>query len=262
MNVAADLRLEASLDAIGRALCAANPRVKNESKIGGVGNLAEWLDYAPYGSVIASENTGTTTAARQYIGQYFDPLSNLNYLNSRYYNGAQGQFLSEDPAFLRGPEEQNIQDPQSLNAYSYSEDNPITESDPNGKQCVECAGGEVALSLSAQASYDSIFGQSGSAVYGGDVVASAIYGFAYPWTLVAPEPIAAASAAAGNVAQQGLEYLSGDSTSYDPSETQTAATVAFGSQLAIGELPLPFISASPLTKRITTQLENGTIFKC
>jgi hypothetical protein len=76
---------------------------------------------------------------------------------------------------------------------------------------------------------------------------------------VAPEPIAAASAAAGNVAQQGLEYLSGDRTSYDPSETQTAATVAFGSQLAIGELPLPFISANPLAKRITTQLENGTI---
>jgi hypothetical protein len=28
------------------------------------GNLAQWLDYAPYGSVIASENTATTTAAR------------------------------------------------------------------------------------------------------------------------------------------------------------------------------------------------------
>jgi hypothetical protein len=59
MNVAANLRLEASLEAMGRALCGVNPRVKNESEIGGAGNLAQWLDYAPYGSVIASENTGT-----------------------------------------------------------------------------------------------------------------------------------------------------------------------------------------------------------
>jgi hypothetical protein len=29
---------------MGRALCAANPRVKNESEIGGVGNLAQCLD--------------------------------------------------------------------------------------------------------------------------------------------------------------------------------------------------------------------------
>jgi hypothetical protein len=34
MNVA-DLRLEASLEAMARALCAANPRVKDESEMGG-----------------------------------------------------------------------------------------------------------------------------------------------------------------------------------------------------------------------------------
>jgi RHS repeat-associated protein len=132
MNVAADAGLEATLEAMAWALCAANPRVKNESKIGGVGNLAQWLDYAPYGSVIASKNTGTTTAARQYIGQFSD-ASGLSYLNARYYNGAQGQFTSEDPMFLGNPSQQNLQDPQSLNSYSYSDDNPITKSDPNGK---------------------------------------------------------------------------------------------------------------------------------
>jgi hypothetical protein len=29
------------------------------------GNLALWFDYAPYGSLLASSNTGTTTVARQ-----------------------------------------------------------------------------------------------------------------------------------------------------------------------------------------------------
>jgi YD repeat-containing protein len=37
------------------------------------GNLAQSFDYAPYGSLLASSNTGTTTVARQYIGQYSDP---------------------------------------------------------------------------------------------------------------------------------------------------------------------------------------------
>jgi RHS repeat-associated protein len=87
------------------------------------------FDYAPYGSVLASENTSTTTAARQYIGQFSD-ASGLSYLNARYYNGAQGQFITEDPVFLGG--HPNLQDPQSLNAYSYSEDNPIVREDPMG----------------------------------------------------------------------------------------------------------------------------------
>jgi RHS repeat-associated protein len=85
-------------------------------------NRAQWFDYAPYGSVIASTNTGTTTDARQYIGQFSD-ASGLSYLNARYYNGAQGQFTSEDPIFLST--QQNLGDPQSLNAYSYAEGNPI-----------------------------------------------------------------------------------------------------------------------------------------
>jgi RHS repeat-associated protein len=62
-------------------------------------NRAQWFDYAPYGSVIASTNTGTTTDARQYIGQFSD-ASGLSYLNARYLNPAQGQFTSEDPVFL------------------------------------------------------------------------------------------------------------------------------------------------------------------
>jgi RHS repeat-associated protein len=48
-------------------------------------------------------------------------------LNARYYNSAQGQFISEDPTFLGM--QQNLNDPQSLNSYSYANDNPITGKD-------------------------------------------------------------------------------------------------------------------------------------
>jgi RHS repeat-associated protein len=60
----------------------------------------------------------------------------LALLNARYYNGAQGQFLSEDPVFWGDPKSQNLVDPQSVNTYSYSEDNPIVREDPLGKWAI------------------------------------------------------------------------------------------------------------------------------
>jgi RHS repeat-associated protein len=50
-------------------------------------------------------------------------------LQARYYDGSKGEFLSEDPVFWGA---QNIAEPQSLNSYSYANDNPISRSDPNG----------------------------------------------------------------------------------------------------------------------------------
>jgi RHS repeat-associated protein len=206
-----------------------------------------WCAYLSVGASLS--RTGDSAHTETNVGSAF--------LNARFYDSQRGQFLSEDPLFWSA--KQILENPQSLNSYNYANGNPITGKDPTGLQCVYCAGGEVGLSLTAQATFDKTFGQSSSAVYGGDVVASALYGFAYPWTLVAPEPIAAASAAAGNVTQQGLEYLSGDRTSFDSMQVRTAATVAFGTQLALGELPIPFISAGPLAKQMATKLEKGTI---
>lgn len=220
-------------------------------------NLVQTLDYYPYGATRISNST-STNEKRKWIDQFADD-SGLYYLNARLYNPSQGQFISQDPVFWGDPKQQNLRDPQTFNTYSYSNDNPITNKDPSGLQCVLCAGGEVGLSLTAQATFDRTFGASSAAVYGGDIVASSLYGFAYPWTLVAPEPVAAASAAVGNVAQQGLEYLSGDRTSFDPSQVQLAGTVAFGTQLALGPLPMPFVSGGPLAKQMATKLQRGTI---
>jgi RHS repeat-associated protein len=95
------------------------------------GNLVQTLDYYPYGSTRVSVAT-STNERRQFIGQFTDD-SALSYLQARYYDSARGQFLSEDPVFLGDPNQQRLQDPQSLNAYSYGEDNPITNKDPDGR---------------------------------------------------------------------------------------------------------------------------------
>src|SRR5215831_6259671 len=100
------------------------------------GSPIQTLDYYPYGSTRISQTTGGFNEQKQYIGQYEDPETNLSYLQARYYDGMKGEFLSEDPVFNGDPKQQLLTDPQSLNSYSYANDNPITKSDPSGR-CLE-----------------------------------------------------------------------------------------------------------------------------
>jgi RHS repeat-associated protein len=93
-------------------------------------NVADYETY-PYGETRLNQTTYPTKENRRFIGQFSD-ANNLQYLNARYLNSQQGQFLSEDPVFLGDPSQQNLQDPQSLNTYTYANDNPINKSDPQG----------------------------------------------------------------------------------------------------------------------------------
>jgi RHS repeat-associated protein len=96
-------------------------------------NVQQVLDYFPYGS--PRINSGSDVSQRKYIGQFTDPTG-IDYFNARYLNANQGQFISQDPVFLGDPKQQNLQNPQSLNTYSYSQNNPITKKDPSGR-CLE-----------------------------------------------------------------------------------------------------------------------------
>src|SRR3989344_7036867 len=62
------------------------------------GTLTQTLDYYPYGG--RRINSGTDTPSREFIGQYYDEDTELSYLNARYYDGARGQFTSQDPTHL------------------------------------------------------------------------------------------------------------------------------------------------------------------
>jgi RHS repeat-associated protein len=99
------------------------------------GNVVEDAETYPYGETRLNQTTYPTNEARRFIGQFTDGNS-LQYLNARYLNSQQGQFLSEDPVFLGDPTQQALTDPQQLNSYSYANDNPVTKSDPTGK-CIE-----------------------------------------------------------------------------------------------------------------------------
>jgi RHS repeat-associated protein len=94
------------------------------------GTVVQTLDYYPYGATRINSTSGNYSGAgRQYVNRFADQ-SSLDYLQNRYYDPSRGQFVTEDPAFWSV--NQNLTDPQSFNAYSYANDNPITGKDPNG----------------------------------------------------------------------------------------------------------------------------------
>src|SRR5216684_8534228 len=105
-------------------------------------------------------------------------------LQARYYDGSKGAFLSEDPVFLGDPKQQTLTDPQSLNSYSYGNDNPIVKSDPNGRFVVEAAAGAIVgtvVGIGAQGMEDFVAGRpSGLGAYAsaaaGGFVAGGIIG--------------------------------------------------------------------------------------
>ncbi len=94
------------------------------------GAVTELSDYYPYGSIRLDQKSGSLTEQRKYIGQEFDAQSGLSYLNARYYDGARGQFLNQDPKFISVSGD--LADPQRLNSYSYGRNNPIVFLDTEG----------------------------------------------------------------------------------------------------------------------------------
>src|SRR6516162_4579964 len=87
------------------------------------GTVAQLLDYYPYGASRVSSSTFPTNEKRQYIGQFMDAQTGLDYLNARYYDGVRGQFLSQDPVFWEVGLTQDGKDvlalPQAMNSYNY-----------------------------------------------------------------------------------------------------------------------------------------------
>jgi RHS repeat-associated protein len=95
-------------------------------------------DYLPYGEEIAS-----TIGARGLVGGYGAPddtkqrftskerdnESNLDYFEARYFSSSQGRFTGCDPIYI---EMGRLGDPQQLNLYPYTRNNPLKFLDPSG----------------------------------------------------------------------------------------------------------------------------------
>ena len=95
-------------------------------------------DYLPFGGDLSaggrttSLGYGATDGARQkFTSKERDIETGLDYFLARYYSNVQGRFTSVDPDNYQA--RRDLTDPQSWNAYSYVNNNPLTRTDPNGK---------------------------------------------------------------------------------------------------------------------------------
>lgn len=88
---------------------------------------AHAYDYLSYGE--SNSCTGSATTPRCFTGKERDPESGLDYFGARYCASTGGRFGSADPLYL---ELRRLIDPQQLNLYTYTRNNPLRFTDPTG----------------------------------------------------------------------------------------------------------------------------------
>jgi RHS repeat-associated protein len=81
-------------------------------------------DFWPFGQVSGSP---AVQDPRMFVGEEHDGESGFDYLGARYYAGTTGRFITpDDPAYM------DPANPQSLNRYAYTHNNPLRWVDPTG----------------------------------------------------------------------------------------------------------------------------------
>ncbi|NBM18084.1 polymorphic toxin-type HINT domain-containing protein [Streptomyces sp. GC420] len=88
----------------------------------------------PFGGIRGTKPS-SWPGVQGFVGGVDDTESTgLQHLGAREYDPATGRFISVDPLLTPG-------DPQALNAYAYSNNSPLTFSDPDGLGCIHGAPG-------------------------------------------------------------------------------------------------------------------------
>jgi len=100
------------------------------------GASASSQTYYPYGNIRTT--AGTVPTDFGFTGQRRDASAGLMFYNARYYDSMLGRFIQVDPVVP------SAGDPQALNRYSYTRNNPLKYTDPSG-HCWGVASGARSL---------------------------------------------------------------------------------------------------------------------
>lgn len=91
----------------------------------------------PYGEMPVGQALGATE--HHFTGKEHDQESGNDYFGARYYESSMGRFLTPDWSAKEDPVPYaKLDNPQSLNLYSYVWNNPLSRTDLDGHQCDWC----------------------------------------------------------------------------------------------------------------------------
>ncbi len=96
------------------------------------GGIVEDSDFYPFGDerVILGTTNPPYDNTRKFTGQERDTESGLDYFIARHYTSNLGRFLQPDPMSMAG---KLLENPQDLNLYTYTINNPLRYQDPDGR---------------------------------------------------------------------------------------------------------------------------------
>jgi RHS repeat-associated protein len=141
-NVFSAARLTATYDTNGLHYELADPLGTKRIQANISGQVEESWSSLPFGDALAgTQNPALATAGdateHHFTGKERDTESGNDYFGARYYASSMGRFMSPD--WSSSPEPvpyANLENPQSLNLYSYVGNNPLGRRDADG----HCAG--------------------------------------------------------------------------------------------------------------------------
>jgi RHS repeat-associated protein len=148
-NVWAGSHLDATYDTKGLHFQLADPLGTRRVQTNYQGVVEEYIQSLPFGdelnTVIPSGAPSTADDATEhhFTGKERDPetgeANGNDYFAARYYSSAMGRFLSPDwSAKVEPVPYAKLDDPQTLNLYSYVQNNPLTRVDADGHECELC----------------------------------------------------------------------------------------------------------------------------
>lgn len=94
------------------------------------GSIVETYDYDAFGQILHTSPGVTSKDALTnilFVGEQFDPELQMIYLRARYYDSSIGRFNRLDPIIG------DLDDPLSINNYTYAHSDPVNNVDPSGE---------------------------------------------------------------------------------------------------------------------------------
>jgi RHS repeat-associated protein len=219
------------------------------------GNVLTESAFDPYGGDLHA-----STEPYAYGGKERDPATGLYDFGARAYDPKVGLFLSPDPAVLGDPE-LAIGDPQVLNPYTYTRNNPTSHVDPDGRFLHIAVGALIGAGIGAGAylvksafvgGYSSrgmVAATTGGAVSG--AIAAATGG-------VSIIVEGAAAGISGGLVERGINTQSLSKT-FDPKSMATDAVAGVASGVAKQAASAAIGRLAPVAKAAIARARGGEI---